>query len=99
MAVDGGSKGKTEWVNIECWEKTAENCQQYLKKGSKAYIEGRLKTDTWEGNDGQKKYKTVIVAGRVLFLDKRDSGEGQDRPQAQPNDYEDVPINEDDFPF
>lgn len=72
MAVDGG-KDKTEWANVEVWETTAENCSKYIGKGSKVYVEGRFKTESWE-KDGQKHYKTVIVANRVIFLDKKESG-------------------------
>jgi len=99
VAVDGGSKDKTEWVNVEAWEKTAENCTKYIQKGSKVYIEGRLKTDSWLGNDGQKKYKTGVVAARVIFLDKRDASSSQGQPQGQQDEFTDVPFTEDEMPF
>lgn len=99
VAVDGGSRDKTEWVNVKVWEKNAENCQQYLKKGSRAYVEGRLETESWDGNDGQKKYKTVVVASRVIFLDRKDAGEGQGKPQGRQDGYEEVPFSDEDLPF
>ena len=68
--ADGGTKQETEWHNVTAWNKTAENCNQYLQKGSFVYVEGRLQTRSWDGQDGKKHYKTEIVANRVLFLEK-----------------------------
>jgi len=65
-----GEQDTTEWFNIVCWSKLAETCNQYLQKGQQVYVEGRLQTQTWE-QDGETKYKTEIVANRVLFLGKR----------------------------
>ena len=68
---------RTEWHRIVAWNRLAEICNQYLKKGSKVYIEGRLQTRSWEGQDGQKRYTTEIVAGEMQMLDSReDGGEG-----------------------
>lgn len=68
---------KTEWHRIVAWGRLAEICNQYLKKGSKVYIEGRLQTRSWEGQDGQKRYTTEIVAGEMQMLGSReDSGGG-----------------------
>jgi single-strand DNA-binding protein len=68
---------KTEWHRIVAWGRLAEICNQYLKKGSKVYIEGRLQTRSWEGQDGQKRYTTEIVAGEMQMLDSReDTGGG-----------------------
>jgi single-strand DNA-binding protein len=63
---------KTEWHRIVAWGRLAEICNQYLKKGSKVYIEGRLQTQSWEGQDGQKRYTTEIVAGEMQMLDSRE---------------------------
>jgi len=65
-----GEQDTTEWFNIVCWNKLAETCNQYLQKGQQVYVEGRLQTQTWE-QDSETKYKTEIVANRVLFLGKR----------------------------
>jgi single-strand DNA-binding protein len=62
------SKEETEWHNIIAWDKTAELCSRYLSKGRRVYIEGKLRTSSWEKN-GQKQYKTEIVANNVQFLD------------------------------
>ena len=72
---DGGRKEETEWFTVVSWDKLAETVSQFLQKGRRAYVEGRLQTRSWEGQDGQKRYKTEVVANTVLFLD---------RPQAAP---------------
>jgi len=70
----GESKEATEWVNVEAWERLGEVCQQYLKKGSLVYIEGRLKTDRYE-DKGETKYFSKVVALTLQFLDKRSADE------------------------
>ena len=71
------SEGKptrdTEWFNVVTWNKTAENCNQMLTKGRLVYVEGRLRTRSWEGQDGQRRFCTEIIANRVLFLSHRDA--------------------------
>jgi single-strand DNA-binding protein len=64
---DGENKENTEWVNIEAWERLGEVCQEYLKKGSLVYVEGRLKTDRYE-EKGETRYFTKVVAQTVQFL-------------------------------
>ncbi len=66
----GQQQKKTEFHNIVAWRKLAEICSQYLKKGSKVYIEGRLQTSDWTGQDGNKRYRTEIVAENLIMLDK-----------------------------
>ena len=70
----GESKEYTEWVNIEAWGRLGEVCQEYLKKGSLVYLEGRLKTDKYEDN-GENKYFTKVVALQLQFLDRKQSDE------------------------
>ena len=79
--ADGERKQETEWFSVVVWNKTAENCSQYLTKGRKVYVEGRLRTRSWEGDDGQKRYRTEVVAQNVLFLDKL-----TDAPEIKPDD-------------
>jgi single-strand DNA-binding protein len=67
---DGEAKESTEWVNVEAWDRLGEVCQEYLKKGSLVYIEGRLKTDKYE-DKGDTRYFTKVVAQMVQFLDNR----------------------------
>lgn len=64
---EGEMKESTEWVNIEAWERLGETCQEYLKKGSLVYVEGRLKTDKYE-DKGETRYFTKVVAQMVQFL-------------------------------
>lgn len=69
-APDGEKKQETEWFTVVTWSKLAEQCNQFLSKGRKAYVEGRIRTRSWEGKDGQKHFTTEIVANRVIFLDR-----------------------------
>lgn len=73
----GQRQERAEYHNIVAWRKLAEIVGQYLKRGSKVYIEGRLQTREWEGQDGQKRYKTEIVADNMIMLDGRSSGSSQ----------------------
>lgn len=68
-AQDGTTNEETEWHNIVAWDRLAEICQQYLQKGRKVYIEGRIQTRSWEDKSGQKRYKTEIVANQMIILD------------------------------
>ncbi|NIA02145.1 MAG: single-stranded DNA-binding protein [Nitrospirae bacterium] len=70
----GEKQSKAEFHNIVAWRKLAEICGQYLKKGSKVYIEGRLQTRDWEGEDGVKRYRTEITADNMIMLDSRGGG-------------------------
>ena len=73
----GEKQERTEWHNIVAWGKLAEICGQYLKKGKLIFLEGSLRTDSWEDKEsGQKKYRTEIVAKNMQMLDKRGDDEG-----------------------
>lgn len=65
---EGNKQEKVEFHNIVVWRKLAEICTQYLKKGSKVFIEGRLQTRDWEGEDGVKRYKTEIIGDNMIML-------------------------------
>ena len=69
--ADGERKEETEWFTVVAWSRLAEQCNQFLTKGQRIYAEGRLRTHTWEGQDGQRHHRSEIVANRVLFLDRR----------------------------
>jgi single-strand DNA-binding protein len=71
---NGETREATEWVNIEAWGRLGEVCQEYLKKGSLIYVEGRLKTDKYE-DKGETKYFTKVVAQTLQFLDKKEKEE------------------------
>ena len=79
--ASGERKEETEWFTVNAWGREAENSNQYVTKGMKIYAEGRLKTDTWTGNDGQARFRLQINADRILFLDR--SGETS---QPKPNE-------------
>ena len=67
---DGSPQEETEWHNIVAWDRLAEICQQYLQKGRKVYIEGRIQTRSWDDRQtGQKRYMTEIVANQMIILD------------------------------
>ena len=67
---DGERQQDTEWFTIVAWNQLAEQCNQYLTKGRRAYVEGRLKSHSWEGPDGKTRFRNEIIANRVLFLDR-----------------------------
>ena len=70
-ASDGERKQETEWFTVVAWQRLAENCNQSLTKGQRVYVEGRLRTRTWDGQDGQKRSRVEVIANRVLFLDRQ----------------------------
>ncbi len=76
--ADGQTHDDTEWFNIVTWNKLAEICQQYLRKGSRVYIEGRLQTRSWDDQEtGQKRYKTEVIASDMIMLDSRNTNNGE----------------------
>lgn len=86
---------RTEWHNIVAWRSLAEICEKYVHKGDLLYIEGKITTRSWDGNDGQKHYITEIVAEVVELFPKQ-----QNQQQAPANDWQPAlqPID-DDEPF
>lgn len=98
---DGNQQEKTEWHNIVAWRKLAEICGEYLKKGKKVYLEGKLQTRNYE-KDGIKRYVTEIVADQLIMLDggggagKGSSGSSSASESAPTQT--DVP-KDDDLPF
>ena len=66
----GQRQEKADFHNVVAWGKLAEIIQQYVKKGQKIYVEGRMQTRDWEGEDGQKRYRTEIVAENIILLSK-----------------------------
>jgi len=89
---------QTEWHTVVLWRGLAELAQKYLHKGSLVYIEGRLKTRSWEDKDGNKKFATEVVGDNLIMLDKRNDGshgsqgmEGYEGPDSDP----DIPTADD----
>ncbi len=99
---EGNKVDRTEWHRVSVFQKTAENCANYLAKGSLVFVEGSLQTRKWQDQQGQDRYTTEIKAQRVQFLDRRgdsaggegaprgDGGGRPQRPAQQNNDYEDL---------
>ena len=77
-----GKEEEVEWFNVVAWDKLAETCSQYLAKGRRVYISGRQQTRSWEGQDGEKKYRTELVARDMILLDKAPEG----RPGVAPDE-------------
>jgi|KBSMisStaDraftv2_1062788.scaffolds.fasta_scaffold2864355_1 single-strand DNA-binding protein len=69
-AGEEGRREETEWFTVVTWNKLAELLGQHMQKGRKVYVEGRLSTRSWDGPDGQKRYRTEVIANQVLFLDR-----------------------------
>jgi len=89
---DGERREETEWFSVVTWGKLAELCSQFLQKGRRVYVEGRLHTRSWDGPDGQRHYRTEVVAESVLFLDRA--------PGAPlPEDHEGAEMVPEDIPF
>ncbi len=87
---EGERREETEWFTIVTWNKLAELLGQHLQKGRKVFVEGRLATRSWDGPDGQKRYRTEVVANQVLFLDRP---QGATIPDVQGD------VDPDDIPF
>lgn len=97
---NGQKVERTEWHRVVVFQKAAENCSQYLAKGSLVFVEGNLQTRKWQDQQGQDRYATEIRAHRVQFLDRKgdngqSGGQSGGRPQGQrqgqpPADYEDL---------
>jgi single-strand DNA-binding protein len=75
---------QVEYHNITLWRKLAEIANQYLKKGQRVYIEGRLQTRSWEGPDGKKNYKTEIIADNMIMLDGGRGGDSESPRSSAP---------------
>lgn len=107
----GQRQDKAEFHNIVAWGKLAEICSQYVKKGRKIYVEGRMQTRDWEGEDGQKRYRSEIVADNVILLDRagaptgeggtfqRESNNASVKQEDKPAKLEKDEVAIDDLPF
>ena len=99
---DGERREETEWFSIVTWRKLAEQCSQYLQKGRRVYVEGRLRTRSWDTPEGQRRYRTEVVADRVLFLDRaqgvplpEDHEQAGEHPSEQASEHAEL----DEIPF
>lgn len=89
---EGERTYETDWANVEAWERVAASCARYLHKGSRVRVIGTLRTHTWEDKEsGQRRWKTVVRAEEVLFLDARQEGSG-DTPAETAEATEEAPF-------
>lgn len=104
----GAKQESTDYHNVVVFGRQAETVSQYLKKGSSVFVEGRMQTRSWDGNDGQKKYRTELIAERVQFGPRRGESTGGkaakgdkiDNAQAIDTiEYPSEEINPEDIPF
>ena len=103
---EGERKQETEWFTVVTWNKLAESCNQFLTKGRRAYVEGKLRTRFWEGQDGQRRTRVEVVADRVILIarylgggDSEDSSTQTKEPSSNDTPASDETINPDDLPF
>ena len=74
--VRKGGESETDWHSVVVWDKLAEACANYVEKGQRLYVAGRLAQNSWTGDDGQHRYRTEIHAQEVVFLDSARNGSG-----------------------
>jgi single-strand DNA-binding protein len=89
---------ETDWFTVVTWQKLAEIASQHLAKGARVYVEGRLQTRSWEGQDGQKRYATEIIASDLIMLDTRQAA-GVASGGGGAEQVEDIPVEGSDIPF
>lgn len=101
--ASGQKKEQVEFHNVVAWRKLADIIGQYLKKGSRVFIEGRLQTRSWDGNDGSKKTRTEIVADNMIMLDSRGRDTSQpvdnQEPAAESLPEPEIKVDDSDIPF
>ena len=101
--AEGERREETEWFAVVAWQKLAEQCSQYLQKGRRVYVEGRLQTRSWDTPDGQRRFRTEVIADRVLFLDRApgvplpEEGEAETREATETTEAETTEAEE--LPF
>lgn len=105
---EGENIDETEWFRVNCWERLAEIADQYLSKGTKVYVEGRVHVRKYTGNDGQERTSVDVVASELLILSARgetsgsyrepasresqEPGRNQDSGRSIEEDFDDVPF-------
>jgi len=96
---DGQRQDETEWFSVICWRNLAEQVNQYLSKGRRAYVEGRLRSRTWVGPDGTVRFRNEILADRVLFLDRPPVEEAVTGLETETAPTQENEVEADDLPF
>ena len=105
-SADGEAHEDTEWFRVVAWNKLAEICNQFLAKGARVYVEGRLQTRQWQDQEGQTRYRTEVIASDMIMLDSRGARESSpyddydQRPSPRgPTHREPTDIGDEDIPF
>jgi single-strand DNA-binding protein len=99
---DGNWQNETTWHRIVVWTRLAEFAKEYVKKGNRVYVEGRIQTREWEDQNGQKRYITEVVANDLQLLEpfgQREESSAAETPAANMPPPEDVDNMPDDVPF
>jgi single-strand DNA-binding protein len=86
VGSDGERREETEWFRVSVWGKQAESCNQFLSKGRRVYVEGRLRSRNWEGQDGQMRTNLEVSANRVIFLDRAAPASLPEEGELEPED-------------
>lgn len=93
----GQQQERTEWHRVVMYRRLAEIAGEYLKKGSKVYIEGSLRTRQWKGQDGNDRYSTEIIANEMQMLDRAGGGAGASAPGAGAGNWDAAPSNNESY--
>ncbi len=94
QSQEGERREETEWFTIVTWNKLAELMGQHLQKGRRVFVEGRLATRSWDGPDGQKRYRTEVIANQVIFLDRPQGASLPDYSGSGDVEPDDVPFDQ-----
>lgn len=89
LTSNGERREATEWFNVVAWGNLAEICSQYLQRGSKVYVEGRLQTRRWENAEGQPCYRTEVVANEMIILDSYAPSRDEGKDVKADEDFDD----------
>ena len=87
MDKSGARQERTEWVNVVLWGKRAEALSKFLQKGATVFVEGSLRTTSWEDKEGNKRFKTEVNASNLVLAGSRKSSGGQEQSKSQEEDY------------
>jgi single-strand DNA-binding protein len=97
--TDGEQQEHTEWHNLVAFRRLAEICGEYLRKGSRIYVEGKIRSRSWEGQDGQKRYRTEVIIDDMMMLDARGEPGKPGKAVGDSSGFQPDEISDDDIPF
>jgi len=97
--ANGEKQQSTEWFTVVAWNQLAELCNQYLSKGRRAYVDGRLQSHSWDAPDGQTRFRNEIIADRVLFLDRQGTSPSSSTEEQPDESLGTSSIEAEDLPF